>query len=655
MRKSTKIITPVMAIALVLTSMLVAIYAATLGGAIINANVSWVAQAGVNFEFWAESTGGDKESSIEKKTVLPTTTNVEAQIIGDLSCNFTDKLDDGVNNPGVITFKYYVKNLGANNLNIKVTKTPAKADESGTSGADHKPKVELASNVAGTSTLNDVLGSAGYNLAQNQTFEYSVVLSLASGGTGDINADTSIDTKFDASVVFLFNVGSGTSVAEGTISTNVDGVATSVSSETVVGQTVRSYLETLQNGNYISGWFYDSKLTKVVSEETLNEVISKKTNLTLYSKTASIAGLKFTLSDDGNSYLVEAGSNTSVSGEVVIPNMYNGKPVSGFPSSNVTPAFKKSANITSVILPSSITTIANFAFYGCSELKNVTIPNSVTNIENYAFHECGALTSMEIPSSVTTIKSFAFAYCDGLTNIVISDGVTSIGPSAFTECYELKSVVIPDSVTSIGYSAFYGCIALNNLTIGNGVKTIGSSAFTACALTSIEVPSSVVSIGGGAFSGCSGLTSIKVASGNTKYDSRNNCNAIIETSSNTLIAGCVNTVIPNTVISIGDEAFAYYDNLTSIEIPDSVTSIGNRAFQSCIGLSKIFIPKSIVTISSSQSDVCSPFFYCSSSLQIYCEVDSKPSGWSEYWNCRTERSDPLNVTWSTTREQFNAL
>ncbi len=162
---------------------------------------------------------------------------------------------------------------------------------------------------------------------------------------------------------------------------------------------------------------------------------------------------------------------------------------------------------------------------------------------------------------------------------------------------DIKSVNIKQGITNIGYSAFYDCFSLASIKIPNSVTRIEINAFCNCiSLTSIKIPNSVTSIEPCAFISCVGLTSIIVEEGNPKYDSRNNCNAIIETASNTLITGCKNTVIPNTVTRIEDYAFINLSSLTSIEIPNSVTSIGDYALSFCSGLTSIEIPNSVTNI-----------------------------------------------------------
>ena len=184
---------------------------------------------------------------------------------------------------------------------------------------------------------------------------------------------------------------------------------------------------------------------------------------------------------------------------------------------------------------------------------------------------------------------------EGDKGIIKFDGpVTVIGESAFDGCKELTSITIPDSVTEIGEWVFDECTGLTSITIPNSVTVIGEGAFYSCTgLTSITIPSGVAEIGDCAFDTCTGLTSIIVDPNNTTYDSRDNCNAIIETTNNMLIQGCKNTTIPDSVTVIGGSAFSYCTGLISITIPDSVTSIGSYAFESCEGLTSITIPDSV--------------------------------------------------------------
>ena len=287
----------------------------------------------------------------------------------------------------------------------------------------------------------------------------------------------------------------------------------------------------------------------------------------------------------------------------------------------------------------TVTNIGEWAFGYCNGLTSVVIPNNVTSIDVSAFSHCSGLTSVEIHNSITYIGYAVFSGCSGLKSInvaadnpiydsrdncnaiietqtntliagcsgtIIPNTVTSIGHDAFLDCSNLTSVEIPNSVISIGDYAFSRCSRLTSVVIPNSVISIGGDAFSDCSrLTSVEIPNSVTNIEVAAFGGCSGLTSIVVAEGNPTYDSRNNCNAIIETQTNTLIAGCSNTTIPNSVTIIGRWAFHGCSNLTSVVIPNSVTSIGDFTFSECISLTSVEIPNSVTSIGEYAFSDCS--------------------------------------------------
>ena len=264
---------------------------------------------------------------------------------------------------------------------------------------------------------------------------------------------------------------------------------------------------------------------------------------------------------------------------------------------NVGRWFSYNNTIKEVILGESVTSIGDYAFQGFSSLTSLTIPESVTSIGNAAFYGCSSLTSLTIPESVTSIGYYAFYGCSSLTAITIPEGVTSIGIYAFGYCSSLTDITIPKSVTEIGKMAFYNCSSFEDFTIPEGVTEIGEQAFRSCSnLTSITIPEGVTEIGNYAFSDCSSLTAIIVEEGNEVYDSRNGCNAIIETNSNTLIQSCSTTIIPESVTKIGYGAFYDCSNFTTIAIPESVTSIGMGAFYGCTNLTSITIPESVTSI-----------------------------------------------------------
>ncbi len=233
-------------------------------------------------------------------------------------------------------------------------------------------------------------------------------------------------------------------------------------------------------------------------------------------------------------------------------------------------AYPSGNSRTSYIIPDSVTSIDEYAFYHCTGLTSITIPDGVISIGVEAFRGCTGLTSITIPDSVTSIGSSAFYGCTGLTNIKIPESVTTISSQAFRDCRGLTSITIPDSVTSIGDYAFYGCIGLTSITIPDGVTSLGNYAFYACDLKSITIPHSVSSIGDVAFN-ISVKSDIHYVGSNTDWDS--------------IAIGIGNT--------FGNPTFHY---LQLIEEKDATCKIsGNNAYYYCSTCNKYFKESNEVT------------------------------------------------------------
>ena len=277
-----------------------------------------------------------------------------------------------------------------------------------------------------------------------------------------------------------------------------------------------------------------------------------------------------------------------------------------------------------------IETSSNTLIVGC---KNTIIPNSVTSIGNSAFYNRTSLTSVIIGKSVTSIGESAFNGCSSLNSVIIGKSVTSIGNSAFSNCSSLTSVNIPNSVTSIGNNAFIYCSSLNSVNIGDSVTSIGNSAFSNCSsLTSVKIPNSVTSIGENAFNGCDSLTSVNIP---------NSVKSIGEST----FKGCssLNSVnIPNSVTSIGNFAFSDCFSLKSVIIGDSVTSLGNFAFSSCSSLNSVIIGKSVTSIGNFA------FGGCSVVTDVYCYAGPSVLTWEK------SSSDEFKKNKATKCHVFNA-
>ena len=344
--------------------------------------------------------------------------------------------------------------------------------------------------------------------------------------------------------------------------------------------------------------------------------------------------------------------------------------------------------IQDLIIPSNVTTIKPYAFYGGKSITSATLPSNVTSIGSYAFSFCSGLTSVTIPSSMTSIGSSAFYECSSLTSVSITDlhswcnidfsnsdanplsrahnlylngqllqaliippDITGIKKYTFYGGSGLTSVTIPPSVTSIGSEAFCGCSGLTSMTLSQGLTSIGSTVFKSClSLTSVNIPSSVSSIGSSAFEGCTGLTSVNITDltswCNIDFSGNDNLSRLranpLSYAQNLYLNGQLiqDLIIPSNVTTIKPYAFYSCKSITSTTIPSSVASIGRNAFTNCSGLTSITLSQGLTSIG------YNAFYKCSSltSATIPSSVNSIGGGAFEGCTGLSNVDIPSSVT-----------
>lgn len=363
----------------------------------------------------------------------------------------------------------------------------------------------------------------------------------------------------------------------------------------------------------------------------------------LFFLIASVATQAQEFTVDGVIYCIDNSQEVWINGytedipqHLIIPEIVNNGDASYHVTAINAGSFENCKELVSITIPNNIIELEGYTFEDCINLSSVTLPDKLTKIHGGAFMNCKNLTSITIPSSVTEIGTEAF-WGTGLTSINIPNNVSSVIPGAFSGCRKLETIMV-ESGNKV-YDSRNNCNAIietesnklitgcQNTIIPNGVTCIEQYAFCDCSnLNRIIIPSSVNNIMSAAFFNCYGLTSIQVESGNKVYDSRNNCNAIIETKTSSLILGCPTTIIPNSVKNIGTYAFANYSDITSISIPNSVKLIYYSAFSGCRSLQSIVLPQNLGLIANSA------FTGCSGIKDVYCYAEDAPQTNITFYN-----------------------
>ena len=332
-------------------------------------------------------------------------------------------------------------------------------------------------------------------------------------------------------------------------------------------------------------------------------------------------GLYYNVNPDDRTAEVVETYEIRYSGDIVIPPSFIYDAVEYRVVGIARRAFYSCKELTSVVIPTSVTTIGENAFANCSGLTSVDIPHSVTTIGDYAFNSSG-LTSVTIPGSVTNNLDGVFHDCKDLKTAIVEDGVKGLSSQVFLRCSSLESVTISKTVEYIQDDVFRDCPALSSIVIdldnpyydsrndcnaviekeGNkliiackntvipeGVEKLERRVFENTGITSVTIPKSLTNFIQSAFDGCTTLETISVAEGHPVFDSRDNCNAVIRTADNSLyLAPCKEFTIPNSVTKIESNAFIQSE-LTSLTIPASIKYIHPDAFLECLSLESISV------------------------------------------------------------------
>ena len=330
-------------------------------------------------------------------------------------------------------------------------------------------------------------------------------------------------------------------------------------------------------------------------------------------------------------------------GKLYLPSVINNKSVVA-----INDCFSTSSDINyyeEIIIPNSMTNIGDMAFKNNSTVKKISGLGRNLNIGTQAFMNASNLEVFE--PNIISINDESFKGCNKIDNLDLSNSITIINNSAFRNCSSLENINIPTNLVEIEDSAFAGDTKLRLVVLPTSLTTIGSQAFYNTGIISLKIPKNVTNIAIDAFANCGDLATLEVDQYNNTYDSRNNSNTIIKTSTNTLIKGIYTSTIPPTIVEIGAYSFSNDKRLTTITIPDTVTTIADGAFKGCTALSTIYLPNSVTTLGEDIFD--------DTEVTIWTYKDNIAKAYAGENNIRYETYDFAKVEASINKIAYQAL
>lgn len=292
------------------------------------------------------------------------------------------------------------------------------------------------------------------------------------------------------------------------------------------------------------------------------------------------------------------------------------------------------------IIPSSIRSIADFAFYHCNTVESLVIPEGVLKIGNNAFSGCSSLKYIALPQSLLEIGANAFCACTSMKSVFIPRNVCRVGESnIFQGCNNLSSVIVDKANTF--YDSRSGCNAIvrtldstlvaacRTTCIGEDIKRLGDECFGGLNIHAVRIPRSVVEISVTAFNECYEIDTLLVEAGNPSYISPASSNVVLTKDGKVLVLGCRTTEIPTGIETIGDNAFAGRFSSPILRLPEGIKTIGWDAFRGCSQICELTIPRSVTTICPYAFSSCGNLKV----VQILSPVEEIP--FNTFENCKT--------------------